>query len=239
MARELTEKKAKTYRAGLLRRYGYGVPDFEKALQSATSSAAMIAEAEIQPFQFERRTFKDCHYYPLPWPRRELEAIDPQADVTLKVCLSYFVEPNPGATDKTDPYRYQSFGLRFDLRRKGESRAKFLGRMNAARPQIKGDSAGSDENWWFGPNSISAGSLHCDIWQGAAVDLLTQDELCIYPVGGWWRGAKDRDVVEKKARYSLVLTLSTEDLSIDLHSGIKQTIENQGQVPTELVVEAV
>lgn len=231
MAREFAKQKGVTQRARLLRRYGYGVPRLDAALKSATTSVALIAEAEIQPFKLSGRTFHECHYYPLPWPRKELEAIDPRENVTLKVCLSYFIEPNPGATDKTDPYRYQSYGLRFDLRRQGESRDKFLARINAASIQVKSKNAPSDKCWMFGPNSISAGSLHCDVWKGPAANLLTQDELCIYPVGGWWRGHRDREVVERKARYALVLTLTTEDQAIDLHAGIKAAIAKQPRIP--------
>ena len=39
----------------------------------------------------------ECHFYSLPWPRAALESLGEQ-DVTLKITLSYFVEPNPGSS---------------------------------------------------------------------------------------------------------------------------------------------
>ena len=52
--------------------------------------------------------------------------------VELKLTLSYFIEPNPGFSANVDPQRYQSYGLRFDLRRKGETSTQFRRRVNAA-----------------------------------------------------------------------------------------------------------
>ena len=66
----------------------------------------------------------ECHFYSLPWPRAALESLGEQ-DVTLKITLSYFVEPNPGSSAAFDPYRYQSFGLRFDLKRRSETAVNF------------------------------------------------------------------------------------------------------------------
>ena len=96
----------------LLRRYGHGVPTFERAAASARNHLAMISEAEIQPYSRSGKGMNECHFYSLPWPRAALESLGEQ-DVTLKITLSYFVEPNPGSSAAFDPYRYQSFGLRF------------------------------------------------------------------------------------------------------------------------------
>ena len=72
---------------------------------------------------------KECHFYSLPWPREALENLGEQ-DVTLKITLSYFIEPNPGSSASFDPYRYQSYGLRFDLKRRSETRVEFAKRLN-------------------------------------------------------------------------------------------------------------
>ena len=71
----------------------------------------------------------ECHFYSLPWPREALESLGEQ-DVTLKITLSYFIEPNPGSSASFDPYRYQSYGLRFDLKRRSETLANFAKRLN-------------------------------------------------------------------------------------------------------------
>jgi hypothetical protein len=59
-----------------------------------------------------------------------LEALD-NTRVRLKVALSYFVEPNPSFATNLDPARYQSFGLRFDLKRSRETIGNFNRRNNA------------------------------------------------------------------------------------------------------------
>ena len=113
----------------LLRRYGHGVPTFERAAASARNHLAMISEAKIQPYSRSGKSMNECHFYSLPWPRAALESLGEQ-DVTLKITLSYFVEPNPGSSAAFDPYRYQSFGLRFDLKRRSETAVNFAKRLN-------------------------------------------------------------------------------------------------------------
>ena len=135
----------------------------------------MVAQAEIQPYQFEGgREFNHCHYYRLPIPAAMLEELNNES-VELKVTLSYFIDPNPGLSANVDPQRYQSHGLRFDLQRRNESFNRFKLRVNAAertKGQGKLNHENSDSRWILGDDSVSAGSLHCDVWAGRAVDLL-------------------------------------------------------------------
>lgn len=87
----------KTDAAALLRHFGYGVPTFERAAASAENHLALVAQSEIQPYTSSGgRSFKDCHYYDLPWPAAVLELLGDN-EVKLKITLLYFVEPNPGA----------------------------------------------------------------------------------------------------------------------------------------------
>lgn len=136
--------------------------------------------------------------------------------------MSYFIEPNPGFSANVDPQRYQSYGLRFDLRRKGETLTQFQRRVNAAeREERRAATATPDDGrWMLGPDSISAGSLHCDVWSGPAVDLLGRDQLCIKPVGGWWRNRASANIVNKRSRYSLVVTLKGPSSEVDLYTPI-------------------
>ena len=193
----------------LLRRYGYGVPTFERAAASARNHLAMVAQAEIQPYNRKKRGIKECHYYSLPWPRAALEGLGEQ-DVTLKITLSYFVEPNPGSSAAFDPHRYQSFGLRFDLKRKMETPSAFVARLDKIAREQLGErfrTERDDDGWLFGSQSMSAGSLHSDEWTGPAVDLLTRNIICIKPVGGWWNNRANAAIRCQKARYSLVVSL--------------------------------
>ena len=151
----------------LLRRYGHGVPTFERAAASARNHLAMISEAEIQPYSRSGKGMHECHFYSLPWPRTALESLGEQ-DVTLKITLSYFVEPNPGSSAAFDPYRYQSFGLRFDLKRRSETVINFAKRLNKKAWEQPKDRPSTDpdgDRWLFGAQSMSAGSLHSDEWR--------------------------------------------------------------------------
>lgn len=216
-------------RKALVRMFGYGVPSYRRATASATSDLALIAQKTIQPYRRAQSgpVFNECHYYPLPWPRRVLEE---QADqqFRLKVTLSYFVEPNPGKSAAIDPQRYQSFGLRFDLKRPRETVNQFKERTNADErhdPQRAGYPAVQDENWVLGASSISAGSLHCDVWRGSGAQLAARSMICVKPVSGWWKERRTREVCEQQARYALIVTLTAPESEIDLYTPITTVIE--------------
>lgn len=216
----------------LLRRYGYGVPTFERAAASAKNHLALVSQAEIQPFHRSGKGMNECHFYSLPWPRAALESLGAQ-DITLKITLSYFVEPNPGSSASFDPFRYQSYGLRFDLKRRSETVADFSKRLNKRAWESENDRPPSDsdeDNWLFGSNSISAGSLHSDEWTGPAVNLLSRDMICIKPVGGWWNNRANADVRGQKARYSLVLSLRSKDGEVDLYTPISAMVKTKTDV---------
>ncbi len=59
---------SKKHRRNLVRRYGYGVPDLARALQSASNDLTLIAEDELQPFFLEnnRVKTKDMNLHKLP-----------------------------------------------------------------------------------------------------------------------------------------------------------------------------
>jgi len=227
MRSELDGASGKTEACSVLRRYGHGVPTFERAAASARNHLAIVSQAEIQPYTRSVKGMKECHYYSLPWPREALEGLGDQ-DVSLKVTLSYFVEPNPGSSSSFDPYRYQSYGLRFDLKRRSETREEFAKRVNKEswdRPDEYPRTQSDDDGWLFGPKSMSAGTLHSDEWTGPAVNLLSRNLICVKPVGGWWYNRASSDVRGRKARYSLVLSLRSKDTEVDLYTPISTAIE--------------
>ena len=221
----------------LLRRYGHGVPTFERAAASARNHLALVAQAEIQPYQRSGKGMNECHFYSLPWPREALESLGEQ-DVALKITLSYFIEPNPGSSASFDPYRYQSYGLRFDLKRRSETLVEFAKRLNKQAREGPDDRPSSEpdrDNWRFGPNSMSAGSLHSDEWTGPAVNLLSRNVICIKPVGGWWNDRAKAQVRGQKARYSLVVSLRSPDTDVDLYTPISVMMETGIGVETIVV----
>ncbi|MEL6825530.1 MAG: S8 family peptidase [Pseudomonadota bacterium] len=222
-------KSNKTQRAILFRRYGYGVPNLERALGSAQNNLAIVAQREIQPFR--QRTpsdikFNDAHVYPLPWPAGTLEGLG-ETPVRLKVTLSYFIEPNPSFSSSIDPFRYQSHGLRFDLKNPRETRRNFLRRRNKQEME-EGDpdpKTEKDKGWLLGGKQNMVGSLHCDIWQGTAAELAARNALWVYPVSGWWRERAALDRAKSKTRYSLILTVETKDEEINLYTPIENMVE--------------
>lgn len=227
----------KTARCALLRRFGYGVPDFDRASMSASNHVALVTQNTIKPFKLAKgdRRFRDCHFYRLPWPTELLERLGAQ-DVRLKITLSYYIAPNPGMSASIDPQRYQSYGLRFDLRRPLETMTQFVERVNPLErenPRQRVPVVQDDQHWRFGPSNISAGSLHCDEWVGPAAQLAARNIICVKPVMGWWRSRGSAAECNAEARYALTATISTPDLDIDLHTPISTLIENSVDIEIE------
>ena len=221
----------------LLRRYGHGVPTFERAAASARNHLALVSQAEIQPYRCIGKGMNECHFYSLPWPRAALESLGEQ-DITLKITLSYFIEPNPGSSASFDPFRYQSYGLRFDLRRRSETLSHFAKRLNKRtwdHPKDRPSPERDRDNWLFGADSMSAGSLHSDEWTGPAINLLSRNMICVKPVGGWWNNRASADIRGRKARYSLVISLRSQDTDIDLYTPILTTMETEIGVETIVI----
>lgn len=221
-------------RKALLRTFGYGVPSYRRATRSATDNLALVAQKEIQPYRRSQSgaVFNQCHYYPLPWPARTLEEYHDQ-EFRLKLTLSYFVEPNPGKSAAIDPQRYQSFGLRFDLKRPLETTDQFKKRNNASEredPRRAGQPAVQDDGWILGPNGISAGALHCDVWRGTGARLAARNMICIKPVSGWWKERRNPDICEQRARYALIVTLTAPEAEIDLYTPISVLIEQPVEI---------
>lgn len=237
MEQALDTGKGKRSRYEMIRRFGYGVPDYERATASARNHLALFAQTQIQPYRLEgSRKFNECHYYALPIPSQLLEELDNRL-VDLKITLSYFIDPNPGLSANIDPYRYQSHGLRFDLRRKSESFNEFKQRVNASEredPRQRVVATPEDDRWMLGPQSISSGSLHCDVWRGPAIELLGRDTLCIKPVGGWCRDRSTREICNLTRRYALIISLRTHDATIDLYTPIQNYIELLLRAETEI-----
>lgn len=226
----------KTDAAKLLRHYGYGVPTYERAIASAENHLALVAQSEIQPYSASSG-FQDCHYYDLPWPRQAFEALGDE-EVKLKITLSYFIDPNPGALASLDPYRYQSYGLRFDLRRRMESIDDFKKRVNADEredPKRKPVTQSDTDNWRF-PDGASSGSLHCNEWKGPAAYLLSRNVLCVKPVGGWWKNRADKRTRQQRARYALVVSVKTANEDVTLHTDINAIISGTVTVSQDIEI---
>jgi hypothetical protein len=225
----------------LLREVGFGVPNLARAVASARNDVTLLAQAEIQPYalgQGGSAVFNEMHFYELPWPREALLALE-NAIVVMKVTLSYFVEPNLSGRAGTRPETYRSFGLRFELKKRLETDDEFRSRLsrpeeevdNEPDEQVAGKANGADKQpteasrWLLGTKAVQAGSLHCDLWRGYAVDLAGHDHLAIYPVGGWWKSHLGQKRAPDKARYSLAVSITAEGQEVDLYSEIAAEVE--------------
>ncbi|MDG2516395.1 S8 family peptidase [Lysobacter soli] len=222
--------KTKAQMQTILREVGYGMPDIQRAVSSARNDVTLIAEAYIQPFAFgaDGRTpvFNEMHIYDLPWPRGVLEQLENEI-VTMKVTLSYFIEPNLTGKAATRPETYRSFGLRFDMKKRTETTTQFRERVSATQSTDAPAPAEEKSCWLLGPKSFQAGSLHCDLWRGRAVDLSGHDAIAIYPVGGWWKSQPGQRRVTDQGRYALVISISAPGHSVDLYTEINNLVEVQ------------
>lgn len=218
----------------LLKVFGYGNPDINKALYSKESAFTFVSQESIQPFGYnDKRTpeTNEIQLFNLPWPADLLLSMS-EIPVKLKITLSYFIQPGAGEIGWKDKYRYQSYGLRFDINKVGEDEDSFRKRVNvAAREEDEHvDGNGGSDRWTIGVNNRSNGSIHSDYWEGTAADLATCHFIAVYPVIGWWRERKHLGQVENKTRYSLIISLETPAQDIELYTTVKNIIE----IPIEI-----
>lgn len=223
-----TSRPTKNDYAGLVRHCGFGVPNLDRALWSISNSLTMLVETHLNPFRREGSqapTLRDMHLHRLPWPLKELEALG-ETQVEMRVTLSYFVEPNPSRRDFRSRYRYESHGLRFEVKRPLESENDFRSRINAAaRDEEEGTRVGgTDTGWLIGKHNRHKGSLHSDIWVGNAVELASRGTLAVYPALGWWKTRHRLGRYDKAARYALIVSIHAPEIEVDLYNAVANQI---------------
>ncbi len=236
MLRQLNVRRnAKGDYGNLLRTFGFGVPNLDRALYSQESAFTVIAQETIQPFSFKRGSSQpetnEIHFFNLPWPTELLIEMG-ATPVKLRVTLSYFIEPGAGEIGWKDKYRYQSHGLRFDVNNVGEREEIFRKRVNiAAREENEEVIGNSGSNRWvLGKDNRSNGSIHSDFMELTAAELAECNHIAVYPIIGWWRERKHLGKVEKQTRYSLIISLDTPAQDIELYT----TVKNMIKVPIEI-----
>jgi hypothetical protein len=211
----------------LLRKYGYGVPSYERAVLSAANDLTLIAEDELQPFRKEGGSVKtrEMNLHQFPWPQTELEQLG-ETEVELRVTISYYVEPNPGERGWLRRHRYPSHALRFAVKRALESVGDFRGRINAAAvaeeeglPPVP---AGAD-NWYLG-RIRNVGSIHSDYWRGTAAEPAQRSAIGVYPIGGWWKENPIHERYDRTVRYALVVSIRAVNGAIDIYTPVRVQI---------------
>jgi hypothetical protein len=219
----------------LMRTCGYGVPDLEKATRCLDNSLTLVAQERIQPFS--RRDGKyitnEMHLFELPWPTEILRGLG-EMNVTLRITLSYFIDPSPGEIGWKDKYRYASHGLRFDINTPLENRDSFSRRINAAIREADETSGYSTPNvsqrWKLGPQNRDSGSIHSDYWTGTAADLAESNLVAVYPTVGWWRERHHLGKWNSWTRYSLIISLETEDQTVPVYETVVNLIKNRVEI---------
>ncbi|MDR0634522.1 MAG: S8 family peptidase [Azoarcus sp.] len=213
----------------LIRHCGWGTPDLNRALWSAGDSLTLLVEDQVHPYakvQGKRIATRDMNLHALPWPKEELEALQ-GTPVEMRVTLSYFIEPNPSARGVASKYHYPSHRLRFDVKRPLDASTEdFVARVNAAaQREDEGDSVNPrDPDWLLGEQQRHRGSLHQDIWKGTAAELASRGFIAVYPSSGWWRTRPALKRYGRPARYSLVVSIQTQQADIDLYAAVAQKI---------------
>lgn len=212
----------------LLKASGYGIPDIHRALYCGRNSLTLVAESEIQPYEKvdSKGKSKDMHLYKLPWPASVLEELG-HMNVEMRITLSYFIEPGPEQIGWTDRYRYPSHLLRFDINSPGESESEFLERINREYTSVNSLNVATESasrHWVIGANNRDKGSIHSDIWKGTAAQLASSNMVAIFPRIGWWRERLYLGNVEKKTRYSLIVSIQTPEEDIDIYTPVQTQI---------------
>lgn len=229
----------------LLQVVGHGVPDIKRALDCGNNSLTMISEQNIQPFKLAGSDAKTniMHLHQLPWPLQALADLRDRP-ISLKVTLSYFIDPSPEERGWRQRYRYQSHGLRFALQKAAQTDQMFIDSVNAERAveeeaeqeeQPRARPSPSDDRWLIGTNTRHRGSIHSDIiphGKISGLELSSCRHLAVYPVIGWWRERQKLGRVESVARYSLVVSLHTNSIDVDLYTPVFTTVNVQIPVST-------
>jgi hypothetical protein len=219
-----------TDRRQRLRCFGYGVPDLDRARYTVENCVSLVHQGTIQPYKLEGTEAKTNHFilHSLPWPSAALEAISDQ-DVTVRITLSYFIEPSPARRGWDRKFRYASHGLRFALRGPTEREDQFRQRVSTQEweeeeGQLPNRPSTRDPISWEIGRLRTRGSIHCDWWTASAEEVARCDQVAVFPVTGWWRERKHLGFVEKQTRYSLIVTISTRSTEVDLYTPIAQQV---------------
>jgi hypothetical protein len=210
-----------TEKTNILRKYGYGVPDLDKAIWCASNFTTLIIQQHLTPFINESGEIKsnEVNFHSLPWPADFFQELS-SLTIKLKITLSYFIEPNPTQRQYFGKYDYASHGLRFDLKKGTETNEEFKRRINREAREKNDKTKYTGLKWSLGPKVRNVGSIHSDTWIGTAAELAEMDSIAIFPVSGWWRLRKRLERWNNSVRYSLIVSLEAENTSIDIYTRI-------------------
>jgi hypothetical protein len=217
----------------MLRRYGWGAPTEERVLYSGDQAVTLVVHDEFVPFSGRAFKIPAFRLHGLPWPTEALEDLG-TGPVTLRVTLSYFVEPTASRRGWRQRYSYASHSLRFELQDPLESEQQFVQRVNqdAQTEESGGRPTGGRVDWLVGSQQRNLGSLHQDEWRTDGITLAGSGSLAVYPVGGWWKNNASSTRVDQPVRYALIVSLTTPEQDVDLYTPIATLLK----VPTAVEI---
>lgn len=212
----------------LLHTCGYGVPDWNKAVATHESYVTFIAEGELKPFaegSGNELKHVNMHLFKLPWPKDILLDIGDR-EVTMRVTLSYYIQPSPGVKGKIKKFSYPSELLRFEVSTSQDTEDSFTHRVANTAAEEENVLSNDRNRWKIGINRRNQGSIHSDFICQTAAQIAAYDKIAIYPATGWWKTRKS--MLEKGVKYSLIVSLETPN--IDIYSPITQIIANSVEI---------
>ncbi|WP_438033752.1 S8 family peptidase [Sorangium sp. So ce204] len=212
----------------LLRCFGFGVPNLERALWSAGNALTLVVQDELRPF--ERDKSNEMRLHTLPWPKQALLDLS-SVEVELRVTLSYFIEPNPARRGWERRHRYASHGLRFAVQKANEEPDDLRKRVNKAARDGDETIDSGDAGWLLGPTLREKGSVHHDRWKGTAADLASRKSIAVCPVIGWWRERHQLGRWKKAARYALIVSIRTPETGVDIYEPVANQVKIATAVP--------
>jgi hypothetical protein len=103
-----------------------------------------------------------------------------------------------------------------------ETSQQFINRVNrqAGGEEEGGRPSSGSDRWLVGADQRNLGSLNQDIWEGSGAELPACSAIAIYPVGGWWKRNLRKDRLDLPVRYSLLVSLVTDEEGVDLYTPI-------------------
>ncbi|WP_344328625.1 S8 family peptidase [Aeromicrobium halocynthiae] len=201
-------KSGKRDQQAMLRRYGWGVPTEDRVLYSTDQAVTLVVQDEFIPFEGDEFKAPAFRLHDLPWPTEVLQDLG-DAQVDLRVTLSYFIEPTASRRGWRRRYSYTSHHLRFEVQDPLETESQFVQRVNhdARTEEAGGRPGGGQVRWLVGANQRNLGSLHQDVWRASGIELTRSGKLAVFPVGGWWKNNAAKARVDQTVRYALVMGL--------------------------------
>jgi hypothetical protein len=83
---------------------------------------------------------------------------------------------------------------------------------------------GETGKWELGVAGPTNGSIHSNTWFGSAAELANRGHIAIHPTLGWWRTRPAERRYEQRVHYSLIVTISTQNVDVDIYTPVAHQI---------------